>query len=424
MFPSLLDTLEEELEKPTNATTTIFACHFNTGMIFPLTHVRSRKSNRNLIEILSDPKYRIAAYINGHTHPEHNFEVLHIGGIVEITGRAIVDFDLFNVLTVDNGRLAYVEMDGSRHAMVTSPGRDELAAQIFTTRDFDIRVLSFWENVTVFHVSGAVTGDLRFERKTASGQDLYSLHCSLPNGRHTITISGDLDETINFSIGVSAGPFLETQSSDVIGWMFTVSGILGAVNVIVILVSILWLPSIIERGFEKSFAYLNGDSSSFGILGPLLGPLFVGFLLRRLPKSARNCLIFIMLYAFVFPIGISKIEDKVNVQTIYGYFVDGHFKYDCCAQLFGHCYFNGIAGGFAAVFALYSFESNWGHIIDLLLGIVTVAQAIGAWESYGHETFVDGTIFRISLGFHVLPAAATILLLSVFVHRGAKVKSE
>jgi 3',5'-cyclic AMP phosphodiesterase CpdA len=69
IYPSMVTSLEAALSRPTDSELTIVASHFPTTMMWPLKQVTSRRSGRNLIEVLSDTQMRVSAFLNGHTHP-------------------------------------------------------------------------------------------------------------------------------------------------------------------------------------------------------------------------------------------------------------------------------------------------------------------------------------------------------------------
>jgi 3',5'-cyclic AMP phosphodiesterase CpdA len=141
LTPAILAELEAQLGQPTNAQWTIVASHWTSLTLHKFRTVRSSSSGRTFTEILSE--YAVA-FLNGHEHPPGEFEAVHTGDFIELTGNAFRLKDGFNLLALDNGRISYVTMisNHSKNAIVTSPGRNSLATRIFADQDFQIRVLS------------------------------------------------------------------------------------------------------------------------------------------------------------------------------------------------------------------------------------------------------------------------------------------
>jgi hypothetical protein len=423
LCPEMIEAVEEELEKETKCDVTVVGGHFPTGMMWPISVVRSRKTNRTLVEVLSDPKYRVFAYLNGHTHPKE-IQSLHIGSILDLTGPPLLRQDGILVLTVDNGRIGYgvLHVNDTRPAVVTSPASDRLTTRVFVDKEFDIRVLSFSSNATKFHVSGAVNGDLSFQRQTDSGASLYALEVSLPTGRHTITISGDLNTTITFSVGVSVEPFIESQLTDFRGWAIFLFFHIGlAVNILIAVTICSGSPS-------SSHFTCTTDSLRAGNVPPLASlcvsvigwPFFMGHTVRRLPQFARRFAVFTLLAPFILPMAITRIGGYLSIQTPYGQLTKGIFRYDVVAQLWAYFYNGGFATIIIIFMCLTSCPFSWSMLVDGAISLCQTAVAVRYWEAWGRESVMRGTIFTISPLFHAIPIAAIVVLVALASFRKAK----
>jgi hypothetical protein len=405
----MLDALEAELERETQAPFTIVASHFPTRLMFPVAGVRSSRTKRNLFELLGDPKYRVVAYLNGHTHPEADFETNHHPGIVEITAGALLERDGIQILTVDNGRLGYVRVlpNTVKLAVVTSPVSDRLASRVFCDEDFEIRVVSFSVNATIFTVIGSVEGSLVWQRNLSSGGTLWAMNVSVPKGRHSIRFVGDLNQQMNFTVGVPIPPFQEWITVDLWGTPFFVAAqIWSAINILAFL-SFLRLPGWLERSVDLLFRYINGEKvgrSVFEYFAWIFWPGFVGYAIRKLPAFPRRYVAFLLLTGFIFPYGTTLIDDRLCLQTTFGYFVASKWLYDVASQIIGFFFLNGIVAGSAAALCLFSFRAPKFTIFHLLASFLLFFVAIARWEYIGRDAIVNRTIWRISLGFHVLPA--------------------
>lgn len=405
LYPSMLDALEDALEKPTTCETTIVASHFTTSMMYPLDWVRS-KSGRNLAEILENPKYKVRAFLNGHTHPKNTFRAVHTGHTIEITCTALLDGSTFGIFTLDNGRLSYttVPTGHDKPAIVTSPGRDELATRIFADQTFQIRVLSFTESGKEFHVSGDVEGELRFVRKTSSGADLYAMDVTLPEGHYSIKISGDLDEVVNFSVGVPAGPFTEKPKQPLKGGFFFSFCIIGFVYQLFVLIFMFFMPSRMQIYFENMRNWICGAAVQHSWLSVVFaGPFFTWYCLYKLPKKTKALLVWMIASPLIIPFSITKIEQSLCFQYFSGYVIEGHYRYDAIAQCFGLFYWLSLCIGFEIIYALFSLKPSKTMIIDVILSIGVVAVSLVIYKLYDDDSYVHGTILRVSYGFHLMP---------------------
>jgi hypothetical protein len=404
----MLDALEEELEKKTEAGVTVVASHFPTAMMFPLKTVRSTKTKRNLLEILADPKYRIAAYINGHTHPQAEFDTMHYPGFIEITAGAILERDGVQVLSIDNGRIGYVRMvpGEAELAIVTSPGSDRLSSRVFPDENFEIRVVSFSEAARDFRVTGAVEGTLVSKWKLASGATLWGLNVSLGKGHYTIKFEGDLNREVNFTVGIPINSFKEWVFFELFGAPFCYSAVTLLGVCVIAVVSFLWLPSSLNALFSHFIEYLNGGVVKMGLSLCFLWalwPAFVGYAIRKLPTFPRYYAIFLLLSGFLLPFGTTVLEGRLCLQTTFGYYVDGHFVYDVGAQLLGFFYLNGVILPSIAILARFSLVAPRRAEIDLFVTLTLFFVVVYHWESLGRDTTVNWTPLRVSLGFHIMP---------------------
>ena len=416
IYPHMLDRLEEELEKETQSKVTVVASHFSTGLMFPMKGVRSTRGKQNLVEMLSNPKYNVKGFINGHAHPKTGTESIHIGSTIEFTGPDMLEFDKFAVFSYDNGRINYDTFSpkDTKNAIVTSPGRDELQTKIYSDESFQIRVVSFTSNATKFHVSGAVEGDLKFVRKTETGMSLYAMDVTLPKGHYTIEITGDIHRVINFSVGVETGPFFEVQSYEVAGWSFFYFFIFVVLYNLVVVISIYCLPASTCSHFDAFVRWLNGDSVGFSWTTMLFSnPLFLGYCIRRSGTMAKVATMIMVLSPFVIPFAVTKVQDCYSFKYFAGYLINGQFRYDCVGQLFGVFYYTCTCIGFEALFSLVSMKLHFSMLAEVVLVVVMVCYGFHVWYLYDRDSYVAGTILSITYGFHVIPIAMAIVLCSM-----------
>lgn len=415
IYTEELDALEEALEEPTDAKITIVASHFPTIMILPHTFVYSTKTHRNLKQLLNDPKYNVIAFLNGHTHPP-SFAWHHFGSVVEITSTALLAQDGFGILSHDNGYINYRThtQHEEKLAILTYPGSDSLASYTSNRNDFQIRVVAITPNAKNFEVSGAVNGKLKFDRELEGGSSLYSLDVHLPNGRHKITISGDLNDTCEFSIG-KPYPFTEIRFTDLnpqytFIWM-------GIFTVFYVCVFIAEFTPISSHFIDEASLWLTGEAKSpinslLDVLKAIIIiPFIIGKVVKRFPALPKYSLLLITFASYLCPIAFDIIEGKIAFWDIYGIYVKGMRSYDACSFMFIH---------WTVAYNLFAFYLFFIHLyykgkksfiqkfIDYFIDGVVLGLGIYFWTTYG-DNVIAPLIYRISIHFHWMPLIMTII---------------
>lgn len=426
MYREMLDEIERVLDEPTDVKYTIFSMHFTVNMMFPIETVFSTRTKRNLKQILSDPKYNIVAMLNGHTHPENN-EWLHYGSTIELTSTALLVSDGFNVFSIDNDRINYQMFfqNDSMPAMITCPTPDQIATRIFKDNDFQIRVVSFNSVAKNFDVEidGKIKLKLKFDRELEGGSSLYSSNVHLDNGTHSITVSGDLNQSFNFSISQKVGPFIENKYYDIKGWAIFVWFILSVIYQVIVLCAE-FCPYVIQS-LSNYCDFLIGKSINSKIDGKrsnfdrnnvsifkliFAGPVITGYLLRRLPTFVKYFVLFVTIFPFIFPVGIEIVEGEFCYWTIYGFTMDGKSTYDIIGQMFGLFYVGHIASAIQYLFCLILLRKDFSFLVDFIACVGEVAVAIYFWIKFGQDSNLE-RIYQITFQFHLIPAISSILLL-------------
>jgi len=382
----MLDKLEEVLNRPSNTSTTIVSMHFTTELVFPLN--TKSTSGKTLFEILETPQYKVAALLNGHTHPKA-FEPLHIGTkMIEVTATALLRVDKFGLITVDNDRMTYSALDEKNlePAVITCPSPAEQSKYIFPDTSFDIRVLSFSSNQSRrFVVSGDATGIMTFTREVMPGVCLYSLPATFTAGKHTITISGDIDKTIEFGVNSEVGPIVYTRTVPLIHY----SGIVGfCLFFILYVISIvfMYLPDGLVPSIDEATKWVQQKSEiSHWVLVCLAGPAIEGKILSKRPKWERILLTVILLWPIVLPCLFFSTDDHFSILWLYGFFVNFKHTYDVFSQLVGAVYLFTVAKLFIDMIALLEFEPSKSFIFDGVFHFIQYCIGYFFWWRYGGD---------------------------------------
>ncbi|OHT13693.1 hypothetical protein TRFO_16131 [Tritrichomonas foetus] len=168
---------------------------------FPPDMWRQRKSSygHTIREIVSHEN--VDYILTGHSHPSHPVYRHHGDGVLEVIGVGGMNHSRFGLVTEDNGRIVYHEIDAKspQKFFVTHPVP---ITQTNTRLDFsdytgtEIRVLSTESNATI-HVNGK---EMTFQRRISeNGLYLYSSPLTVTvEGENTLIFSGDYNGNITF----------------------------------------------------------------------------------------------------------------------------------------------------------------------------------------------------------------------------------
>jgi hypothetical protein len=288
--------------------------------------------------------------------------------------------------------------------------------------EFEIRVLSFSSNATRFHVSGAVVGDLSFQRITDFGARLYALKVKLGKGRKTIHISGDLNTTVTFSVGVRVESLPEFQLLDFRAWAVFGFFTFGCLFTLLIAVTICRRPSGLSHFQVIADSLTSGMALSWStvFISIFCWPFIVGSIIHRLPLFARRFAVFIALGVFILPIAVTRLENELSIQTSFGYLTNGIFRYDVVAQMWGFFY-NDCIGMIILVFmCLTAFRFSWWMVADFVAAFLQTSISVFYWRIFGAESVMRGTIFVVSPLFHVVPFCSVFVVVALMRHAKEK----
>jgi hypothetical protein len=166
------------------------------------------------------------------------------------------------------------------------------------------------------------------------------------------------------------------------------------------------IPGFLEKLFVDLFRFIDGEKVRPGVFqyfAWILWPLAIGYALRKLPSFPRRYAVFLLLTGSVLPYGETLIDGCLCLQTTFGYFVASKWMYDVASQVIGFYFLNGIVAGSVGALSIFAFRAPKLTVLHLLVSFVLFFVAIVKWERVGRDTTVNWTIWRVSLGFHILP---------------------
>lgn len=423
-----MDFLEEKInEKHDNAEYTIVSTHYTNELLFPKSKSSTSKSYKDLLSQQGDN--RVLAVLNGHTHPA-KLETSHYGKCIEFTLTDFKTKDEFGLMTIDNGRIHYrvSYRTVEKPAIVTYPTPDYIATEISPHGVFNIRVISYSDLATNFKVTSD-TGfkcTLAFERNVRNAK-MYSCPANFPKGKHSIHVTGDLDETIEFSVDQNAGPFYENHKIDFISFSMVVGVVLLFVYHTIIIV-FLYIPSSIIPFINEVENWIRtGDGIVNWVVPILAGPALVGFRLKAIPLWFKIILTVMVYWPICLPVVIYKTQGHVSMLWLYGFVVKSEVAKDIFSLIFVVIFMITFLFILEWMLALYSYKFNYSFIVDFIVSIILAIAAEYFYYMYGGDVGNDG-YWSTSFLFFLLPIVLIVLVIVLYtvIHpkENAQVESE
>ena len=431
--PLTLDALETELNKETDAEYTVILMHQPTEMYIP--HLRSTLTYRTLDDILNDPKYKIIALITGHTHPKYTQFLKH-EKFIECTLTALKKYRTFGLVTIDNGQVSYKTMllDNplDHYATVTFPIPDHLAIHTYPADDLQVRFLSFTDSEKNYQITiesadksvsySPIKGNLKKTRKVSENAWLYTFDVSnkLPNGKHTLSISGDYKQTLNFTVGTDLKGEKHFKKKP---FNIEVFDIMIIAEIVLVLIST--IPAFISCSFFSFIDNLNdwmesGENHHFYnyILVLVFGPLCTA---RRF-KDDKTLVILFLLHAistFALPIKYYDIDGLPAKVWIYEYKIGDIYKQDVMARYYVVVILLLILYPIMALTSLFKFHFPFTQILALIPFAGLEEYGFGVYWKFGYN--VDPENWYKSPSFIFFPFLLSVVtiykLMSTLVRR-------
>ncbi|KAH0786544.1 Ser/Thr protein phosphatase [Histomonas meleagridis] len=379
----LLDNIENALNNLANDSRVIMFNHYPT--LF--WNFGGKSSSGKTYQALFN-EGKIDYFITGHKHPEHPI-IQHNSytKYLEFVGCDLFQHKKFNVITIDNDRLVYHEVDitNPKLAFVTHPvPKEQLSSkQIFNERHTSLRVIVYSDKVPSITASGAVKGALQCEKKAS-----YYL-CSLPietleAGEYNVELSGDVTKSIDFVIGDSVPAYNEDGYFPVIEYiMFTALPIVW-----LILLFITFPLGLPQKMSDPYMDWINGVSEKDSwVVSIFLGFVGVKIRLSKLNWLFRISAFFGVIAPFFVPIFFEKIDGHLSIIWLYG-LISGDYKIMSCFGPFLTLIYL-IAVMLPVVLLMsslaISFPLKWPMIIDGIVALVGIAFTAYVGLRFGVE---------------------------------------
>ncbi|EAY01318.1 Ser/Thr protein phosphatase, putative [Trichomonas vaginalis G3] len=317
MRTKYLDELERELQQKSDAKYVIIVCHFTHEFIYPL---RARSTSGKTYEDLIR-EYNVTCLLTGHVHPK-KLEFVHYANTMELTMMSMKKYDFFALLSLDNGRINYEQhsFNDSQISLITNPAPSKLQSFNFIDKKMPVRIVTFsnLKNKS-FKVKGkGIEGELKWEKYLDENVSLYSKEFEFQSGVQNLTISGDLNQTIEIAVDSESGPFHETHR-----WLFNsylgeYMLVLYAPFYIVMLIEIIWPLKI----FDETALSIVDDTKKGSILQAIFfGPLVISNLLSRITFRVKFVVYLSLLWPLFLPQMFYPVNGKFSILWSFGYTV-------------------------------------------------------------------------------------------------------
>lgn len=331
----LLDLIEAELNRPFNTTHRILLTHFPVHLWNDRYKSSSKKSFRQMVA-----EANLSLVLTGHLHPKTT-TFKHHQQILEAVAPDLMSHKKFGIIVNDNNVLSYhtIDLDNPPEYLIISPiPMNQIHKNTNYKTQVPVRILVFSDKEKRIYLE--TYGEVLNRKKITDGIWLYYGQLDLIQGKKTISISGDINENIEYYID-SNPPALEKEL--IYGYPNLISTIL-AIFWIGIIFNIFFLLPMPKCQCTKVYAdWIDGSSGSARISDILWNTIF-GFLLikirlSRAPFIHRLHLIFLSLCPLFIPIFFMSVDGHSGAVFFWGYVIHGIYHYDIYGIIFIAIYY-------------------------------------------------------------------------------------
>ena len=320
----MLDAFEAELNKHIDREVIVFT-HF------PI-HWWRNTSNPQRCSRIKDilDKSNAHMVVTGHRHPAQTVPQHH-GRALEILASDIIVHQNMGFITFDNGCAVFHTVNLNNElpkGFVTNPVPFEQITKksVFNEQDLTIRVIAITEDDSIqidAKIDNKPSGSLKFERVLRPNTSLWTLSTHLPNGKHTLQLSGFMSENVEFFIGEKRESYSEPTYA--LNFLF-IGGPACALFLWIVLIPLLF-PFEFDFILKKTNVvndWLVGHSTESHWLGVTLGsPWMVRSRLQKLPMLLRLLIFIGCLAPLAFPSVFFTVEGHIGFVNIYGFRITG-----------------------------------------------------------------------------------------------------
>lgn len=388
-----LDRLEEVLSSIPKENEIIALSHFPM-YLWNFGHKSSRKFGFNQIM----KSGRIKLFINGHLHPDKPCIQHHKdpnnpnrNGLLEIVGADLRQHHKIAICVIDNERFSYHSIDVTSEqklAFITNPLPDEILSshQIFNEKNTFLRVISYQEEKPTILASGDVQGELECNKTDTFW--LCQTPMNLEYGKHSITLTGDLKQTIHFTIGDHIPSFKEDVYQ-----FYTSRYIIYYVllSILYALLAFIIIPFPVHKQFEEKYElWINGvdpENTGMWLLSIFGGFYCVKMRISNLPIVLRVFLLIALIWPLFLPIMWMSIQGHFGFIWLWGFVCDWTFRHGVWAQYLTLTYLTFILLPITLLCSMLYVTSHfhWTIIPELIVQLIAILADIYLFLRFCNE---------------------------------------
>ena len=417
----MLDLLEKKIDE-------LGSCNILTHFPIDFFWGQESSSGKTVGKIMK--KNNIQYIFSGHTHPG-DFEIIHHehGGL-EFIGTSTKVTNSFGLVTIDNGRLVYNSVYYSKNnfdkCFMTHPiPLNQIGeAQIFNEKNFEIRVISYDEDINNdFLVSGDFNGILEYQRDLENGAKLYSMPLNISeNGKYEISVFGpNCKIKRKFYIGEKYNNKKEIQ----VIYKACFYLILSSSSAFLIILFIIVLPiCLYDFSFIDDWICGLNDKKCYWLQVIFLSPLILNYRINtNLHLIFRIILLVLLFYSLILPFHFFEpIEGHTGYSFFCYIYINDNVIFEEWAIFFNLFYYWGVISPSALVLSSFRFKKscifyfNFAFLYITFLGICIINFR---WAG---ESVKAGLLF-IHPCFVIIPIILNIIIyVSLYKYNSKKIK--
>ena len=393
----------------------IVLCHYPYDMFKYEGKSRAGRSFKDMIK-----SGRVTLSLNGHMHPEQPV-FLHHGDGMEVIGTDLMTHHRFGVVTMDNGRIAYhnVDVNDPELVFVTSPvDRTHLGPHQVFNEPGALRIMAFTSEEPKF--TATVDGvDVQVQCEKEESYYLCSGDISqVGSGVHSLVLSGSAARSFEFLVANESDAFTESVYSE--AYVEHYAPVLGVVMFFILL---LVVPFHISRNYEQKYwSWLMEDditNVSHWWLTVLGGFFAIKMRLNRLPLFDRISLVVGGLLPLFCPMIITVVEGHVGGVWLYGHVCAGKNYFYEWGLILTLVYSSAVFLPIVTLFSGLAVGQHWTLLIDLIPPLASIGYNFVTTLRFCNESAGLG-LSVLSPGFVLVPLFFYVNAIILFFQRRKK----
>ena len=412
----ILDLLEKKIDE-------IGPCNILTH--FPIDFFWGQESSNGKTVGKMMRSNKIQYIFSGHTHPSDFNVIHHEHGGLEFIGTSARVTNTFGLVTIDNGRLVYNNVEFKKNAFTKCfmshpiPLNQIGEPQIFNEKNTEIRVISYDEDIhNDFLVTGDFHGILIYQRNLENGAKLYSMPLNISeNGKYEIKVLGpNCEIKRKFYIGETYNNKKEIK----VIYKACFYLILSSSGAFSIILFIIVLPiKLIDFSFVDDWICGLNEEKCYWIQVIFLSPLILNYRINiNVHIIFRFILLFLLFYTIILPFHFFEpIEGHIGYSFLCYIYINDNVLFEEWAIFFNLFYYWGVISPSAIVLSSFRFHHSCVFYFNLIFLYITFIGICIVNFRWAGESVKTGLLF-IHPCFIIIPIILNILIyISLFKYK-------